>query len=393
MAGPGKGYGEIRGGALAVKGERIVWVGREADLPAPPGECARIVHDLGGRWLTPGLVDCHTHLVFAGDRSGEYEARLKGATYEEIARAGGGIRTTMRATREASEDDLLGPALGRLSGLCGEGVTTVEVKSGYGLEPATELRMLRVARRMGRNPSVDVQTTLLAAHALPPEFEGRRGAYLDLIREEILPRALEEDLADAVDAFCDEIAFTAGECEEVLEAGLNAGLAARLHADQLSDQGGAALAAKLGARTADHLEYASRGGVEAMASAGTVAVLLPGAFFFLREEKAPPVDQFREAGVPIALATDLNPGSSPVNSILTTLNLGCVLFGLTPEESLRGVTVNGAEALGLEGDRGSLVESKRADLAVWEIGHPRELSYWLGTNPCRGVVKDGNPSL
>jgi imidazolonepropionase len=386
------GYGEIRNGALAVRRGKIAWVGPEEDLPGRPEDLAEEVLDLQGRWLTPGLVDCHTHLVFAGDRSGEFEARLRGATYEEIARGGGGIRTTMRATREASEDDLFREASRRLVALQAEGVTTVEVKSGYGMETGTELRMLRAARRLAREHPVRVQATFLGAHVLPPEFEGRREAYLDLIREEMIPQVVKEGLADAVDAFCDEIAFTPEECRSVLLAGREAGLATRLHADQLSDQGGAAMAARLGARSADHLERTSPEGVAAMASAGTVAVLLPGAFYFLKEDHPPPVSRFREAGVPMAVATDMNPGSSPLNSILAAMNLSCLLMGLTPEEALRGVTVHGARALGLHQILGSLEKGKMADLAIWEVGHPRELSYWLGRNPCVGVVKDGEPT-
>jgi imidazolonepropionase len=384
-----EGFGEIRDGALGSVGGRIAWVGGEADLPDRPQRCAREVVELGGRWVTPGLVDCHTHLVFAGDRSGEFQARLHGATYEEIAREGGGIRTTMRATREASSENLFEDAGRRLLALIAEGVTTVEVKSGYGLELDTELRMLRVGRRLGTDFPVDVQTTLLGAHVIPPEFEGRREDYVRIIVEEMIPRAVEEGLADAVDAFCDEIAFTAQECESVLRAGGRAGLALRLHADQLTDQNGAALAARLGARTADHLERASSEGVRAMAKAGTVAVLLPGAFYFLRDDHPPPTDDFRESGVPMALATDLNPGSSPVNSLLTILNLACVLFRMTPLEAFHGVTLAGAQALGLHREKGSLEEGKMTDLAIWEIGHPRELSYWVGRNPCEGVVKGG----
>ena len=387
------GYGEIRDGALASRKGRIVWVGPEGDLPSPPKECAREVLDLEGGWLTPGLVDCHTHLVFAGDRSGEFEARLKGSSYEEIARAGGGIRTTVKATREASEFGLLEDAVPRFLTLSSEGVTTLEIKSGYGQDPDSELRMLRVARRLGESPSVDVQTTLLAAHVLPPEYEGRREDFLEMVTEEMIPRAVTDGLADAIDAFCEKIAFSVEECRKVLGAGKDAGLKVRLHADQLSDGGGAALAASLGAHTADHLEYTSERGVRAMAEAGTTAVLLPGAFYFIRETQAPPVDAFREAGVPMALATDLNPGSSPLNSILLAMNMGCTLFGLTPEEAFRGVTVNGARALGLDGDRGTLEEGKKADLALWKVGHPRELSYWLGAQPCKGTVKYGTPTV
>jgi len=387
-----EGYGEIRNGALACRGGRIVWVGAESDLPAAPGECARDVLELEGRWMTPGLIDCHTHLVFGGDRSAEFEARLKGATYEEIARAGGGIRTTLAATRAASEDELLRMAVPRILRLQAEGVTTLEIKSGYGQDPETELRMLRVARRLGEIPSVDVQTTLLAAHVLPPEFEGQRDGFLEMVREEMIPRAITEGLADAVDAFCEGIAFSVEECREVLLAGKRGGLGVRLHADQLTDGGGAALAAELGALTADHLEYTSVGGVSAMAKAGTVAVLLPGAFYFIGETQPPPVAAFREAGVPMAVATDLNPGSSPLNSILLAMNLGCTLFRLTPEEAFRGVTANAARALGLGGDRGTLKIGKMADLAIWEVGHPRELAYWIGGQPCKGVVKNGTPT-
>jgi imidazolonepropionase len=388
-----EGYGEIRNGALASRGGRIVWVGPEKDLPSPPRDCAREVHDLEGGWLTPGLMDCHTHLVFGGDRSGEFEARLGGASYEEIARAGGGIRTTLKATREAGEDELFQAAVPRLLRLHAEGVTTVEIKSGYGQEPESELRMLRVARRLGESPSVDVRATLLAAHVLPEEYEGRRDDFLEMVREEMIPRAVTEGLADAIDAFCEDIAFSVEECREVLEVGRRAGLRIHLHADQLTDGGGASLAAGLGALSADHLEYASRDGVGAMARAGTVAVLLPGAFFFIRETHPPPVPALRESGVPMAVATDLNPGSSPLNSILLAMSMACTLFGLTPEEAFRGVTVNAARALGLEGDRGSLEEGKKADLALWEIGHPRELSYWIGANPCQGAVKNGHPTV
>ena len=337
-------------------------------------------------------MDCHTHLVFAGDRSGEFEARLGGVSYEAIAKAGGGIRTTLKATREATEDELFREAVPRLRALHAEGVTTLEIKSGYGQELESELKMLRVARRLGESPCVDVCATLLAAHVLPEEYEGRRAEYLEVVREEMIPRAAGEGLADAVDAFCETIAFSAEECREVLEAGRKAGLALRLHADQLSDGGGATLAASLGARTADHLEYASPEGVEAMARAGTTAVLLPGAFYFIRETRPPPVLAFRKAGVPMAVATDLNPGSSPLSSILLAMNMACTLFGLTPLEAFRGVTVNGARALGLEGDRGTLEVGKKADLAVWEIGHPREFSYWLGGHPLKGAVKSGEPT-
>jgi imidazolonepropionase len=368
-------------------------MGPEKDLPGPAGELARDVVELRGCWVTPGLVDCHTHLVFGGDRSGEFEDRLQGLSYEEIARRGGGIRNTLRATREATEESLFMGAVPRILNLHAEGVTTLEIKSGYGQDPESELRLLRVARRLGASPSVDVRTTLLAAHVLPEEYQDRREDFLEMVLEEMIPRAVTEGLADAVDAFCENIAFSVEECRRVLRAGRDAGLNVRLHADQLTDGGGAALAAELGALTADHLEYTSPAGIQAMAEAGTVAVLLPGAYFFIRETQTPPVSGFRDAGVPFAVATDLNPGSSPLNSILTAMNMACTLFGLTPEESLRGVTETGARALGLHGDRGTLENGKMADLAIWEIGHPRELSYWIGSRPCVGVVKNGIPTV
>jgi len=389
----GTAYGVIQDGAVASQGARITWVGPAQNLPGPPERLARDVVEVQGHWITPGLVDCHTHLVFGGDRAQEFEARLQGKSYEEIAREGGGIRSSMRGTRKASVERLVAEAAPRLRGLMAEGVTTVEIKSGYGMETDTELRMLRAARRLGELHPVTVQTSFLGAHVIPPEFDGKREAYVELLCREMMPRALSEGLADAVDAFCDEIAFSEKECERVLRTGLEAGLPVRLHADQLSDQGGAALAARLGARSADHLERASPEGVAAMAEKGTTAVLLPGAFYFLRDDHPPPVKAFRSLGVPMAVATDLNPGSSPLNSLLTAMNLACVLFGLTPEESLRGVTLQGARALGMLHDRGTLEVGKMADLAIWEIGHPRELSYWVGKNPCRGVVKDGEPTL
>jgi imidazolonepropionase len=384
----GDPYGAIRNGALAVKDGRLAWLGPGGSLPGGP-DAAGEVHDVEGAWITPGLVDCHTHLVFGGDRAGEFEARLQGASYEEIARAGGGILSTVRATRAADEEALYRAASHRLDGLLAEGVTTVEIKSGYGLETEAEMKMLRVARRLGRERPVTVQTTLLAAHALPEEFLGRREAYLDLVVEEMIPRAVHQSLADAVDAFCEGIAFTPRECARVLEAAREHGLGLRLHADQLTDSGGAALAASFGARSADHLEYTSAEGARAMAGAGTVAVLLPGAYYFLREERAPPVETFRDTGVPMAIATDANPGSSPLTSLLLALNMACTLFRMTPEEALAGVTRNAARALGMTGEVGALEVGARADLAVWDVGHPGELSYWMGRNPLLTAVRNG----
>lgn len=387
MAEDGGPWGAVHDAAVAVRDGRIAWVGPVADLEGAPGELAREVHTVRGGWITPGLIDCHTHLVFGGDRADEFEMRLQGASYAEIARAGGGILSTVRATREASDEELERSAAGRLRSLLAEGVTTVEIKSGYGLDTETELRMLRVARRLGETHPVDVRTTLLAAHAVPPEYAGRREAYVDLVVGEILPRAVELGLADAVDAFLESIAFTPRDVDRVFEAAAERGLPVRLHADQLEDGGGAALAARHGALSADHLEHASPGGVDAMAAAGTVAVLLPGAFYFLRESTAPPVRRLRDAGVPMAVATDANPGSSPALSPLLVMNMACILLGLTPEEALAGTTREAARALGLLHDRGTVEVGKRADLAIWDVRGPAELSYWMGARPLRRVIR------
>ena len=387
----GAPYGAIEDGALAAADGRIAWVGPRGDLPDRPDRLARRVHDGRGGWITPGLIDCHTHMVFAGDRAGEFEMRLEGASYEEVARAGGGIRSTVAATRDASEAALVAGARPRLDRLAREGVTTVEIKSGYGLERDTELRMLCAARQLGRDAPVDVVTSFLGAHALPPEYDGRQDDYIDLVAEEMLPAAAVQGLADAVDGFCEAIGFTPEQTARLFDAAGRHGLPVKLHADQLSDLGGAALAARYGALSADHLEYTSDAGVAAMAASGTVAVLLPGAFFVLRESKLPPVRAFRAHGVAMAIATDCNPGSAPVVSLLLMLNMACTLFHLTPEEALAGVTRNAARALGLADDRGVLAAGLRADLAFWDIGRPAELCYWLGANPCVGVVKDGLP--
>jgi imidazolonepropionase len=385
MAEGGAPYGAIADGALAIRDGRIAWLGPAAELAH--GDAGEVI-DGGGGWLTPGLIDCHTHLVFAGDRSGEFEQRLSGVSYEEIARAGGGIARTVAATRQASHAELEQTAARRLARLLADGVTTIEIKSGYGLDRATEIKMLEVARRLGATHPVAVRTTYLGAHTLPREYATDRAGYLDLVCAQVLPEIAARRLADAVDAFCEGIAFTPDEVARVFEAARALGLPVKLHADQLSDLGGAALAARFGALSADHLEYVSAAGIEAMAEAGTVAVLLPGAFYTLRERQKPPVELFRRHRVPMALATDCNPGSSPVTSLLAVLNLGCNLFGLTPEEALAGVTRHAARALGLD-DRGTLAVGKRADLALWRIHRPAELSYWFGFAPLEIVLRDG----
>ena len=380
-----QGWGLVDDGALLVEGETLIWVGRSGDLSG--GLRIEQEHDLGGALVTPGLVDCHTHLVYGGQRALEFEARLKGATYEEIARAGGGIRSTMAATRAASSDELFDSAARRARGFMAEGVTTMEIKSGYGLSEADEARCLAVARRLGRELPLSVRTTSLGAHALPPEFEGRSDDYIDAVCR-WLPAQKAAGLVDAVDAFCDRIGFTPTQTRRVFEAARALGLPVKLHAEQLSDQHGAALAAEFGALSCDHLEHLSAAGVQAMAAAGTVAVLLPGAYYFLRDTTLPPVQALRDAGVPIAVASDHNPGSCPTGSLLLMLNMACTLFRLTPEEALRGVTLHAARALGLN-DRGALRAGLRADFAVWALDHPSELAYGFGGNPCRRVVAAG----
>ena len=383
------GYGEIVDGALAVADGVIAWVGARADCPAGERAGAREVVDGKGGWLTPGLIDCHTHIVHGGNRSDEFEARLNGAGYEEIARAGGGIMSTVRATRAAGEDALLAASLGRVTRLLDEGVTTLEIKSGYGLTLADEAKMLRVARRIGRALPVTIATTFLGAHALPPDYAGRADDYIDAVCTVMLPALAAEGLVDAVDAFCERIAFTHAQTARVFDAARALGLPVKLHAEQLSDQGGAALVAGYRGLSADHLEHVTAAGIAAMADAGTVAVLLPGAYYFLRETQAPPVAALRAAGVPMALATDCNPGTSPLTSLLLAMNMGCTLWRLTPREALAGVTVHAARALGLQGDRGRLAVGLRADLALWEIARPADLSYAMGLNPCRGAAFGG----
>ena len=375
MAEGGAAYGAVEDGALLVRDGRIVWAGARADLPAHE---AATIDRLGGRWVTPGLVDCHTHLVFGGDRSGEFEQRLGGATYEEIARAGGGIVSSVAATRAASEDALYASALARLAGLKATGVTTVEIKSGYGLDQDSELKMLRVARRIGREAGVRVRTSYLGLHAVPPEWKADRGRYVDLAVDQILPAAHAEGLVDAVDAYCEPIAFSTEEVARLFDRAKALGLPVKLHADQLSDGGGAALAARYRALSADHVEHTNAAGVQAMAAAGVVAVLLPGAWLMLRETVLPPIDPFRRHGVAMAVATDCNPGTSPVASMTAAINLACVQFRLTPEEALAGATRVAARALGLGAEVGTLEAGKAADLAVWDIERPAELAYWLG---------------
>jgi imidazolonepropionase len=366
----------IPGGAVAFAGARVAWVGATGALPPLPDSVE--VVDLGGALLTPGLVDCHTHLVFAGDRTPEFERRLAGATYADIARGGGGILATVAATRAASEETLLALAIARARVLLGEGVTCLEVKSGYGLDLESELKLLRVARRLGDSLPVTVRTTLLAAHALPPEFAGRADDYIGHICESILPAAAAAGLVDAVDAFCEDIAFTPAQVGRIFARARELGLPVKLHAEQLSNQGGAALAARFGALSADHLEHLDEAGAAAMARSGTVAVLLPGAFYFLRETRKPPVEMLRRHGVPMAVASDYNPGSSPLLSLRLAMNMACVLFSLTPEEALAGLTREAARALGLGGERGTLEPGKAADAVAWDAGHPSAIAAQVG---------------
>jgi imidazolonepropionase len=375
-------YGAVEHGAIGWRDGRIVFAGPVAELAGEPHELARHVESLPGTWVTPGLVDCHTHLVFASDRAQEFEQRLEGASYEEIARAGGGIVSSVRATRAASEDELLRQSLPRAKALLADGVTTLEIKSGYGLEPDAERRMLRAARRIGEELGLDVRTSFLGLHALPPEYAGRRNDYVSLVCDIMLPSLAAEELVDAVDAFCEGIVFTAEETERLFKKAAALGLPVKLHAEQLSDLGGAALVARYGGLSADHLEWTGDDGVRAMAEAGTVAVLLPGAYYALRDTRPPPVDAFRRHNVAMAVATDLNPGTSPLLSLRLAMGMACTLFRLTPEEALRGATVNAARALGLD-DRGTLAAGQRADLAVWNIRHLPELCYWIGGNLLR----------
>ena len=383
----GEGYGAIEDGALGWRDGRIVFVGPRDALPDTPGALARKVIEANG-WITPGLVDCHTHLVFAGDRAREFEMRLQGATYEAIARAGGGILSTVRAVRAADEAELLAQSLPRARALLADGATTLEIKSGYGLDFDNERKMLRVARQVGEALGITVRTTFLGAHALPPEFAGRADAYVDAVVD-WLPRLHAEGLVDAVDAFCEGIGFSPAQTRRVFDAARALGLPVKLHADQLSDLDGAALVAEFDGLSADHIEHTSEAGVRAMAVHGTVAVLLPGAFHVLRETKLPPLDLLRTHGVPMAVATDCNPGTSPLLSLRQAMQLACTHFRLTPEEALRGATVHAARALGLE-DRGVLRVGARADFVLWRVRHPAELCYWLGGDLARRVFAGGH---
>ena len=385
MDGP-QPYGLIEDAAIAIAEGQIAWVGPRGDLPQ--GYRDLPAESLGQRLVTPGLIDCHTHIVHGGDRAREFEMRLEGASYEEIARAGGGIVSTVTATRAADEAELLADALRRVDVLIAEGVTAIEVKSGYGLDIETELRMLRTARAIGQQRPIRVSTTFLGAHAVPAEYTGRADAYIDDVCLPALRAAHAEGLVDAVDGFCEGIAFQPAQIARVFDVARELGLPVKLHAEQLSNLGSARLAASYGALSADHIEYLDESGVIAMAEAGSVAVLLPGAFYTLRETQSPPIDLLRRHGVPMALATDINPGSSPLNSLLLTLNMGCTLFRLTPEEALRGATQHAARALGLA-DCGMIRPGLRADLAVWDIKHPAELAYRIGFNPLHSRIFGG----
>jgi imidazolonepropionase len=382
------GYGLIEKAAVAISGGNILWVGPETDMPSAYAHFTQT--SFQGRLLTPGLIDCHTHIVFGGNRAAEFEMRLNGASYEEVARAGGGIVSTVKATRLSSEAELLASALPRVDAMLAEGVTVIEVKSGYGLDTETELKMLRVARAIGQARPIRVLTSFLGAHAVPPEYAGRADDYIDEVCIPTLHKGYAEGLVDAVDGFCEGIAFSPAQMARVFDAAKQLGLPVKLHAEQLSNLGGAKLAARYGALSADHIEYLDEDGVVAMAKSGTVAVILPGAFYTLREKQAPPIAAMRRHGVAMALATDCNPGSSPMTSLLLAMNMGCTLFRMTPQEALRGVTANAARALGLA-DCGTIAVGQRADFAIWNVEHPAELAYRMGFNPLHSRIT-GNAS-
>ena len=382
-------YGVMRNGAMGVRDGRIAWVGPAQELPKDAEARATLVKDLSGAWITPGLIDCHTHLVYAGNRAHEFEMRLKGASYQEIAEAGGGIVSTVRSVRAADSDALYAQSLPRLKAMMAGGVTTLEIKSGYGLDVANELKMLRVIRRLNRETPIRVIPTFLGAHAVPPEFKGRSDDYVDLVVKEMLPQVAGQGLAGAVDVFCETIGFSLEQTERILQAAEELGLCVKLHAEQLSDSKGAVLAARNNALSVDHLEYLDVGDVPVLAKRGCVAVLLPGAFYYLNETQKPPIQAMRKAGVSMAISTDANPGTSPVFSIRIAMNMACVLFGLTPAETLKGVTVDAARALGRQDDLGTLEIGKTADFAVWDIDSPADLAYQLGGSPLRYSVVNG----
>jgi len=381
-------YGIIENAAIAIKDGQIAWLGKRDDLPAFDALATPIYQGKGG-WITPGLIDCHTHIVYGGNRAKEFEMRLEGATYQEIAAAGGGIVSTVKATREADIETLYVAAKDRLNALMKEGVTTVEIKSGYGLNTETEMKMLRIARLLGEHHPVDVKTTFLGAHALPPEFKDNSDGYIDLVCGEMIEAVVEEGLADSVDAFCESVGFDLAQTKRVFQAAKKHGLPVKLHAEQMSNLGGSEMAADFDALSVDHIEYLDETGIKAIKKSGTVAVVLPGAFYFLRETKQPPIDLLRKHQVPMAIATDANPGSSPLCSLQLMLNMACTLFRMTPYEALAGVTINGAKALGIQDNVGTLTIGKQADLVLWNIEHPAQLSYQFGVNPCEQVIKNG----
>ncbi|RHW77830.1 imidazolonepropionase [Colwellia sp. RSH04] len=384
----GNGYGEIKAGALAISDNKIVWLGKQSELPSFDDAAVNVI-DGQGKWLTPGLIDCHTHLVFGGNRANEFEMRLQGKSYQEIAEAGGGIVSTVKATRAASEEELFQSALPRLKALHQQGVTTVEVKSGYGLDVDTEIKMLKVAGKLAQALPVTVKRTFLGAHALPVEYKDNPEGYIDLVCEQMLPQVAQQNLADTVDVFCENIGFNIKQTERVFASAKKHNLAIKVHAEQLSDLGGTKLAAQYNALSSDHVEFLSEEGVKAMKAADMTAVLLPGAFYFLRETQLPPIKALRAQGVPMAIATDANPGSSPICSLQLMLNMACTLFRLTPAEALAGVTCHGAKALGLRDTKGQLAVGYDADIAMWDISQPAELCYQFGVNPLSALYQNG----
>ena len=392
MENGGKNYGEIREAALAITDGKISWLGKESDLPAYNKDEVDVI-DGQGKWLTPGLIDCHTHLVYGGNRANEFEMRLQGKSYQEIAESGGGIISTVKATREAKESELLASALPRLTSLHRQGVTTVEIKSGYGLDLANEVKMLKVAGQLAKELPITIKRTFLGAHALPIEYKDDSDGYIDLVCNEMMPVIAEQKLADTVDVFCENIGFDLKQTERVFSAAKEHGLAIKVHAEQLSDLGGTELAAKYQALSSDHVEFLSEQGIKAMSDANMTAVLLPGAFYFLRETQLPPIELLRQHGVDMAIATDANPGSSPICSIQLMLNMACTLFRLTPSEALAGVTCNAAKALGYSKTKGMLKVGFDADIAQWNISQPAELCYQFGVNPLSALIQNGKPVI